>query len=111
MVRAEPAAPLEQHLLDLAYALVVGAAQRAGLLRRPAAGLHHVQPHNLDPGGDQQAHHELTDQAEPITQAVSPRATSERRTPCMAMAPTVANAACSAATLSAPERTGSSAPS
>src|SRR5262245_51481042 len=34
----------------------------------------------------------------PITQAVSPSATSARRTPCMAMAPTVANAACSAAT-------------
>jgi len=34
----------------------------------------------------------------PITHAVSPSCTSARRTPCMAIAPTVEKAACSAAT-------------
>ena len=33
-----------------------------------------------------------------MTRAVSPRLTSARRTPCMAMAPTVENAACSGET-------------
>ena len=41
----------------------------------------------------------------PITHAVSPSWTSPWRTPCMAMAPTVEKAACSAATPGEPGRT------
>ena len=67
VVRTQPSGPVEQHLLDLAQARLVGcgAAQRAGLLRGPAAGLDHVQAHDLDAGGDQEPDDELTDQPEP----------------------------------------------
>ena len=41
-----------------------GAQRRPGLLGQPAALLDHVEPDDTDPGRDQQADHQLADQAE-----------------------------------------------
>ena len=79
----------------------VGAArtQGTGLLGQPAALLDRVETDDPDSGGDEQPHDELADEAEPDDARASRRAaTSPRRTPCIAIAPTVANAACSGAT-------------
>ena len=99
MVRAQAAGAIER-TLDLTDARLVGCGtgKRTGLLGGSTASRNHVQAHDLHAGRDEKAHHELTDEAEPDHARGLTERDLRAADALHGIAPTVANAACSAAT-------------